>query len=216
MYTDNIFGERLRELMQTANPKVTQQKLADAIGVKRQSIAQYLTGNIQPPLSTVAAISDYFDISIDYLTGRTDIKSRNIEIKEICKITGLSEKALDTLKTDEYGRYLINIMLESDLYKDFIFQVKQFRCLTASKEFGNEFRGYWINVCDQLEQDIQDIFGCREGQHLVEAEKEMLNKYKELGSIKRQLHQLATEMVENEYKEKQEAGADAEKEAGGE
>ena len=50
---------------------VSQQQLADAIGLSQQSINKYENHNIEPDLQTLIAISDYFRTSVDYLIGHT-------------------------------------------------------------------------------------------------------------------------------------------------
>ena len=50
---------------------VSQQKLADAIGVSQQSINQYENHSVEPDIGVLCAIADYFDTSIDFVVGRT-------------------------------------------------------------------------------------------------------------------------------------------------
>ena len=52
---------------------VTQEKLGNAIDVSQQSINKYENHGIEPDIRTMTAIADYFDISVDYLIGRTEI-----------------------------------------------------------------------------------------------------------------------------------------------
>lgn len=49
------------------------------------------------PSTYIYAYSVVLDCSIDYLYGRTDVMSVDIDVKEICKKTGLSEKAVKCL-----------------------------------------------------------------------------------------------------------------------
>ena len=57
---------------------ISQQKLADATGGSQQSINQYENHNIEPDIATLSAFAEYFNTSIDYIVGRTDIR-RKIE-----------------------------------------------------------------------------------------------------------------------------------------
>lgn len=52
--------------------KLTQQQLADALGIERASVARYEDGSRTPPLKVMLRIADFFDTSLDYLTGRED------------------------------------------------------------------------------------------------------------------------------------------------
>ena len=93
------FPKVLRELMQETN--TTQPMLADSIGVTRQTISLYSIGQSTPDIDIFIKIADYFNVSFDYLLGRSVAKHReNIDINN--KI-GLSETAIETLE-DCYER----------------------------------------------------------------------------------------------------------------
>ncbi len=53
--------------------KVSQQQLADIIGVTQQSINKYENHKVEPDIQTLIKLAEYFNTSIDYLVGRTDI-----------------------------------------------------------------------------------------------------------------------------------------------
>lgn len=50
---------------------LTQQALADALSIGKSAIALYETGRRQPDPETLDKIAEFFDVSIDYLLGRT-------------------------------------------------------------------------------------------------------------------------------------------------
>ena len=52
---------------------ISQQMLADAIGTNQQSINKYENHKIEPDIEMLIKIADYFETSVDYLTGHTDI-----------------------------------------------------------------------------------------------------------------------------------------------
>ena len=52
--------------------KVSQQKLAEFVGVSQQCISEWEKGKIEPTLSYLWKIADFFDVSIDFLVGRKD------------------------------------------------------------------------------------------------------------------------------------------------
>ena len=51
---------------------MTQTALAQKIGVKQQTIAQYLSGRAMPALDTFANLCAVLDVSADYLLGLED------------------------------------------------------------------------------------------------------------------------------------------------
>lgn len=52
---------------------ISQQQLADVIGVSQQSINKYENHMVEPDINTLMALADYFNTSVDYLIGHTDI-----------------------------------------------------------------------------------------------------------------------------------------------
>lgn len=54
---------------------ISQQKLADAIGMSQQSINQYENHDTEPDVMTLCKLADFFETSVDYIIGHTDIRN---------------------------------------------------------------------------------------------------------------------------------------------
>lgn len=65
-------AERIKELRENMN--VSQSKLANDLLIGQSTMSEYENGVKQPPISVLIKIADYFNVSLDYLTGRTNIK----------------------------------------------------------------------------------------------------------------------------------------------
>lgn len=81
----DTFSKRLkacREKKKNSNPLWTQSYAADKIGVARTTYTAYENGTKTPPLDTVNLIADLFEVSTDYLLGRTDIPSHLLQGNE--------------------------------------------------------------------------------------------------------------------------------------
>ena len=65
-----IFCERLIE--QRKLNKLTQRQVAEALNIKQPSYIRYEKGIAEPSLESLVILADLFDISIDYLLGRTE------------------------------------------------------------------------------------------------------------------------------------------------
>lgn len=63
-----IFGDRLRATRMYRG--MTQQRLADTIGMALRTYQQYEQGRSEPSFGTLTAIADALDIPTDYLLGR--------------------------------------------------------------------------------------------------------------------------------------------------
>ena len=53
------------------NKGISQQRLAEVIGTSQQSINKYENHNVEPDISTLILLADYFQVSVDYLIGHT-------------------------------------------------------------------------------------------------------------------------------------------------
>lgn len=56
---------------------ISQQKLADAIGISQQSVNKYENHQTQPDIVTLIQIADFFHTSVDYLIGHTEAQAEH-------------------------------------------------------------------------------------------------------------------------------------------
>lgn len=63
----NSFGEQLKQLRLAAG--LTQQDLADELGISASAIGMYEQGRREPDRVTLLVMSHYFGVSCDYLLG---------------------------------------------------------------------------------------------------------------------------------------------------
>lgn len=64
------FGDRLRQLRKERS--VSQSDLARSIGVSERALQNYETGEREVKLSLLRACAEFFDVSIDFLAGKTE------------------------------------------------------------------------------------------------------------------------------------------------
>ena len=64
------FPIRLKELRQ--NKGVTQKAVSNDVGITDRAYYDFERGKSKPAFDTLRALADYFDVSTDYLLGRTD------------------------------------------------------------------------------------------------------------------------------------------------
>lgn len=65
-----IVAQRISELMKEHN--LNQTKLANAVGLKQNTISAWLGDKNEPSITSLWLIADYFEVDIDYLVGRKD------------------------------------------------------------------------------------------------------------------------------------------------
>ncbi len=55
---------------------LTQKQTAEGIGVTEQAYQRYEYGKVVPSATVLIALADFYDVSLDYLCGRSDIPER--------------------------------------------------------------------------------------------------------------------------------------------
>ena len=67
--------QRIRALREDAD--LTQQQVGAAINVPQRTYAYYESGGRMLPPQVLCALADFYNVSVDYLLGRTDKKEVN-------------------------------------------------------------------------------------------------------------------------------------------
>ncbi len=65
-----MFAQILRQLREDKG--LTQEQLASVLGLSQQTIDHYEKKRVSPKIDTVQKIAQYFNVTVDYLLGRTD------------------------------------------------------------------------------------------------------------------------------------------------
>lgn len=71
---------RLKELRNAAS--LSQDELGNALGLSKSSISNYEKGYRQPDMATLHSIADYFNVTVDYLIGRSALPTFKVSPKE--------------------------------------------------------------------------------------------------------------------------------------
>lgn len=66
----NVFGDRLRQLRYSRN--LSQELLAEELNISVRSLQKYESHHCFPTFEILITIADFFDVSLDYLAGRTN------------------------------------------------------------------------------------------------------------------------------------------------
>ncbi len=99
----NPFTEIFRDLTHSQ----TQQEAANKIGVSRQNVGRWLSGDITPDIETLCKIADAYNVSTDYLLGRTPNKTTDTQLQGVCEYTGLSETAIKSIQNNTFSNEVI-------------------------------------------------------------------------------------------------------------
>lgn len=116
------FGERLKYLRE--RDKMYQSELAEKLNLAPSSISMYERGDRDPDTSTLSKIAEIFNVTTDYLLGRTDETNTVKEIDKKLKENNLhiaanSKVDLGKLaKLDDKQAKIINNLIDDFLEDD--------------------------------------------------------------------------------------------------
>lgn len=96
-FDDNqeIFIKRLKEITKGKS----RQKIADEVGLARQTIDGYVNGKSTPNFIDCARIAKTYGVSLDWLCGISDVKSPDADLQGVCDYLGISEHVVKTFRT---------------------------------------------------------------------------------------------------------------------
>ncbi|MEG1441330.1 MAG: helix-turn-helix transcriptional regulator [Oscillospiraceae bacterium] len=66
------FNERLRELRQEKEPRITQGELAEILKTNQRKISRMETGEAEPNIEDIRLLCLHYNVSADYLLGLPD------------------------------------------------------------------------------------------------------------------------------------------------
>lgn len=105
-----MFRTRIRELRELSGFS-SQQSFADAFGVAQSTVGNWEAGKREPNYETTMKLADFFQVSVDYLLGRDDMKQTirthepisilfsmySITVDQFSKISGINSDLVDRL-----------------------------------------------------------------------------------------------------------------------
>ena len=68
-----ILGKRLKELRMLK--RLNQSDVAKVLRIERSTYGKYETGDSSPDYDKLIKLAEFFEVSVDYLLGKTDIKT---------------------------------------------------------------------------------------------------------------------------------------------
>ena len=187
------FATRLRELIDEAG--IPQSALAEHIGVTRQAISTYSLGTSVPDIDKFEGIANFFEVSTEYLLGRTDIKKADASKQATAKYLGLSEGAIDAIRSLRLGQMeqvplrdykpefvnypliqVFNAWLEAvDLSK---LTSDMYKLLLATSEYNTS--GLHLDKHKMSDEQKQAVMLLRQNDYIVLSLREQLDYYNQI------------------------------------
>lgn len=92
-----MFGERLRLLREENS--LTQLELSKQTGIGNVTLSQYEKGTRNPDKDTIIKIAEYFDVTTDYLLGKSNVRKpkgiTRFHLKDSMEVQDLPPEAIE-------------------------------------------------------------------------------------------------------------------------
>lgn len=122
------YGDRIALLRE--KHALTQEDLANKLGISRASLSHYETSRREPDYETINKIANFFKVSVDYLLGRTDKPDQSLDqdVREFVDSLELSDDKIlekfaltvdgNKLTPEEARRFIAFVRAERSLKQD--------------------------------------------------------------------------------------------------
>lgn len=106
----SLIGDRLREARERKNLKQTQVK--SRTGINNKTLSGYENGVSEPDLETLRILADLYEVSVDWLTGRTDNPTEIVTDESKERISEYRRKAIEEIwkMKEEEVEYFYDLM----------------------------------------------------------------------------------------------------------
>lgn len=111
-----MIGDRIRALREEKG--INQRDLARYLGISNTTLSQYENGQRTPSDEIKIKIANYFDVSVDYLLGRTNIRKPDVNLELPDAFTNPEEAIEFILKQNVimgYGGFDVNKLSDEEL-----------------------------------------------------------------------------------------------------
>lgn len=118
-----MFSKRLKYLRK--EKKLTQNDMAELLGITRQGYAKYENELGEPDIKAIHKLANFFDVSTDFLLGRSDIRKNDLYLA-IEDLTPAQKEVLsfflnsDTLALQQRPEHLLDALEEFELYYEML------------------------------------------------------------------------------------------------
>ncbi len=133
MKTDSysrLLAQRLSNLTKKANMPLMD--LAHEIGISVGALSNYQNGKAEPGLTALCAIADYFEVPVDWLIGRSQVRDPKAEEAGVCEYLRLSHDAVRFLRDLSDGAQTEQGRVQMAEVSNWLFDQEEFQTLLLS------------------------------------------------------------------------------------
>lgn len=163
-----IFSYRISDLITDSDK--TLREISKETNIPASSLSGYQNGKAEPQLSAIIKLANYFNVTTDYLLGRTEVPTIDATTRAVCDYTGLSQDVVERLhqellsndSTWNIGR--LDSLLSSNTFWEIIGILQSLRESSAFLHAYQKFSDLGVpNAADKADQkvDVRDLLRYR-------------------------------------------------------
>lgn len=120
-----LLAQRLSSLTKESGKPI--KELAREIDISVGALSNYQNGKAEPGLTALCAIADYFEVPVDWLVGRSQVRDPKAAEAEVCEYLRLSEDNVAFWKEFTSGGYEEEHRVHGVEFANWLMEQKEFR-----------------------------------------------------------------------------------------
>lgn len=175
---NEIFGKRLKELRSATGKN--QEDIANTVGISRARYSHYENNHVEPDIDLIRKIADVFNVTTDYLLGRTNAKNIDEQMEQDMKRLEVESPIIGNRKDQPFKKY--GLRIDMDYTKSEIDFYEMLDKLNISKKEYNELLIMGeISLTEEQAETLAKLFNTRKEDYLPKEEERkayVINKIK--------------------------------------
>ena len=120
-----LFADNLSDVINESGKSI--REISEGTGISTGMLSKYQNDVAEAGIDKLAKLADYFNVSTDWLLGRTRVRSPDAEKQAVCNYLTLSEGAVDALRLKDDGgeldgarHFFFDLLLNDPRFSEFI------------------------------------------------------------------------------------------------
>ncbi len=152
-----IFADNLSDVISESGKSI--REIHEATAISAGALSKYQNDNAEAGIDNLAKLANYFNVSTDWLLGRTETRSPDTNKRAVCNYLCLSDAAVDALtllneggKLDGARHFFLDKLLSAPEFEGFMrqaFNYAKYRCILHGRSDDDELDIIYGNDGDE-------------------------------------------------------------------
>ncbi len=130
--------EKLTEVKRDIDYTLSDKKQAEQMDMPYPTFVKYKGDKAECPISTIVKMAEYYGVSTDYLLGRTNIQSTDMNLQKACDYMRITQKSGENIRAITQSGGNVDILLERNEFKSIVELLNKIKTITVGQRHYNE------------------------------------------------------------------------------